>query len=288
MKKDTILHIVLLSIIAVLSFFSLYFLSLYYSVDDSFRNTFLSGIRIFNPEFTIQDASPKEVPAPGAMHVPILIYHSVRPHLLFETELLNRYTVSPAAFEKQLQYLKANNYTVVGLDYLDDALIEKIELPPKTVVLTFDDGWQNQYVYAFSLLKKYGYTATFFVYTDAIGNRGFLTWDEIKEMDNAGMTIGGHTESHPYLAQIDDPGTLREEISGGKKIIDSNLGRPTTLFAYPFGYYNDQIIKIVKEAGYTLARSTHKGAYHTPDDLYKLKGIEVTDDLNKLEKDLNN
>ncbi len=286
MKRDTVFHIVLVSIILVLSGVVFYFVSLYYSVEDTFRNSFLSGLGIFNPEFTLHDTSKGEIPVPGALHVPILIYHSVKPHQPGETSLLKRYIVEPSSFEKQLRFFKENNYTVIGLDYLAEALDQTILLPPKSIVLTFDDGWNNQYAYAFPLLKQYGYTATFFIYTNAIDHKGFLTWQQVKEMDSAGMTIGGHTKSHPYLKQVTDTALLEDEIIGGKRVLEDHLGNSITLFAYPFGYYNDTIIGIVKKAGYKTARSTYKGTYHTLQDLYKLKGIEASDDLDKLIKEL--
>jgi len=101
------------------------------------------------------------------------------------------------------------------------------------------------------------------------------------------MTIGGHTKSHPYLPSITDPDTLRREIISSKNIIEDQIGKKVNLFAYPYGHYNDQIISIVKEAGYKLARSTYKGIYNSKNDLYTLKGIEVTDDLTKFVSDIN-
>ena len=185
-----------------------------------------------------------------------------------------------------MQYLKDADYVVIGLDFLASALEQNISLPPKSVVLTFDDGWRSQYSYAFPVLKKYGFTATFFIYTDAIDHNYFLTWDQVRFMNSEGMTIGGHTKSHPYLPDVHDPAQLREEIIGGKRIIEDQIHQKIDLFAYPFGHYRDEIIAIVKEAGYTAARSAYKGINHTKDDLYKLKAVEATDDFGKFVDDL--
>lgn len=228
----------------------------------------------------------EEVPAPGALRIPILVYHSVRPHALVETPIIKRYVVDPASFEKQLTYLKENGYTVISLNYLSDALAKKVTLPPKSAIITFDDGWENQYRYAFPLLEKYGFTATFFVFTNAIGHRYFMTWDELRFMDKYRMDIGGHTKSHLYLWQITDQNTLNDEIISSKKIIEEYLGRVIDTFAYPFGHYSDQVIETVKAAGYKIARSTYPGIYHDKENIYKLKAIEVTDNFDDFVKNL--
>ncbi len=279
-KKDVLVRgIVITAVIIVVSGF-LYVLPSENSTGHAFRDSFLAGLQTVNPEFSLQDTT-EEQPAPDSLHVPILIYHSVRPHSLIEGTLLRRYTVDPKIFETQLKYLKDQGYTVISLDTLDKALAGSTTLPARPVVLTFDDGWENQYVNAFPLLKKYGDTATFYIYTSAIGHVGFLTWDQVKELDQAGMTIGGHTQTHPYLVTIKDPAVLEREIAGGKKIIEAHLGKQLTLFAYPFGHYNDKLIDVIKKAGYVSARSAYKGTHHTISDIYKLKGVEVTDDMEK-------
>ena len=176
---------------------------------------------------------------------------------------------------------------VVSFDAFVDQLLKNTPLPPKPVVITFDDGWQSQYTNAFPLLQKYGDTATFFIYTNAIGQKHFLTWQQVKNLDAAGMTIGSHTESHPYLLKITAKQRLTEEIAGSKQIIESQLGKKINFFAYPFGHYNKTIIDAVKEAGYKAARSFYRGVYNTKDDLFTLKVIKASNNFNEFVKDLN-
>ncbi len=288
MEKDTYFHIVLISIIAALGIILFYSGTLRNPGGASFEDKLISNFYKFGEEYGLQETKESAENA-GAINVPIFIYHSVRPHLDIEDKILKYYTVSPESLEKQLQYLKNNGYAVIALDYFANNLSKKITLPPKSVVLTFDDGWENQYRYAFPLLKKYGFTATFFIFTNAIDkNPHFLTWNQIKLMDEAGMTIGGHTKSHPYLLAIKDQNILTEEIFGGKKAIEDHVKKPVTVFAYPFGHYSDVIIKIVEKAGFKAARSTYRGTHHSPDDIYKLKGVEATDNFDQFVKDLNN
>ncbi len=282
--KDRNLHRVLIAGIVILAATTVYFRFIYQPTDP-YQEAFLSRISRFDLEHSLQEKATEVTP--DSVNVPILIYHSVRPHSLTESLSQKYYDVAPDSLKRQFQYLKDHNYVVIGLDYLAIALERNIILPPKSVVITFDDGWRNQYLYAFPLLRKYNYTATFFIFTDAIDHDNFLTWDQVRVMNNTGMIIGGHTESHPYLPDIKDLNTLREEIIGGKHVIEDRIGQKIDLFAYPYGHYTDKIIEIVKEAGYTAARSTYKGINHTRDDLFKLKGVEVTDDFDKFVKDLN-
>jgi peptidoglycan/xylan/chitin deacetylase (PgdA/CDA1 family) len=227
--------------------------------------------------------SPPEI---GAVHVPIFIYHSVRPHIDGENPEQDAYDVTPELLEQQLQYLKENNYTTISLDDLHDYLVNGVTPALKPVILTFDDGWHNQYVNAFPLLKKYGMTGTFYVYTNVVGKNHFLTWDEIQEMDHAGMTIGSHTKTHPYLSSLSDS-QLREEIIDSKKILEDKLGKPVNHFASPFGYTSDKVVSIIKEAGYSTARTTYRGTYHTTKDLFTLRGILVSDALQDFIRALN-
>ncbi len=287
MEKDTYFHIFLISIIVGLGVVLFYY-GVFRNFGDSFEDKLLLNFKKFDEEYELQETK-EEATGAETTNVPIFIYHSVRPHLAIENKLLKYYTVSPQSFEKQLRYLKDNGYVVIRLEYLADSLLQKIILPPKSVVLTFDDGWENQYRYAFPFLKKYGFTATFFVFTNVIDkNPSFLTWDQVKSMDEAGMAIGGHTKSHPYLFEIKDQNLLTQEISDGKKIIEEHIKKPVTIFAYPFGHYNDLLIKMVKQAGFKAARGTYRGTHHSADDIYKLKGIEATDDFGQFIKDLNN
>ncbi len=220
---------------------------------------------------------PEEKPAENALKIPIFIYHSIRPHIPTESKNQDAYDITPELFEEQLSYLKNNEYSAISLDELAHE-IEDGKAPPKQVILTFDDGWHNQYKYAFPLLKKYNMIGVFFIYTNPIGKKHFLTWDEIKEMSAAGMTIGDHTLSHPYLKTI-SMDAIKKEITNSKKIIEDNIGKPVLHFASPFGYTNEKIMTLVKEAGYETARTTHKGIYHSKNDILRLTGILVSDNF---------
>ncbi len=237
-------------------------------------------------ELSVQEIPSNEKVSSHSIRVPILVYHSIRPERPTDTDFIKSFNTEPQSFEKQMQYLKDNGYSVVSLNDLYDALTAGKKLPEKSVILNFDDGWQDQYDNAFPILKKFNYTATFFIFSSAPEHKYFMTWDEIKELDAAGMTIGSHTLNHPYLEKITDEKELEKQIFYGKKSLEKHIGKTADLFAYPFGEYNDQIISVVKSAGFKMARSIHNGRYHSLEDLYTIKAIITNSDYNRFVREL--
>jgi peptidoglycan/xylan/chitin deacetylase (PgdA/CDA1 family) len=220
--------------------------------------------------------------------VPILVYHSVSPYYPSESSIKKEYAIEPEMFEKQIQYLLDNGYQVVSLDDLSENLINNKPLPKKSFVLTFDDGWKSQYQYAFPILKKYNLTATFFIYTDPISNyHSFMNWDEIKDLDNSGMTIGDHTKTHPYISAKLDDKTLRTEIIGSKKTIEDHLGKQISFFAYPFYHYTPEAENIVKEAGFKAARGGYTSIKNNLQNILTLRGIQAPNNMEDFIKEIN-
>lgn len=239
---------------------------------------YLENFFQYQPEESLVSAT-KEVPM---VKVPIIIYHSVRPYIQGESILQDRYDVTPEFFEQQLVYLRDHGYTTIGPNEIANYIRLGTTTPTaKPVMLSFDDGWENQYKYAFPLLKKYKMTATFYVYTKPIDahKTSYLSWDQIREMDTAGMTIGSHTLSHPLLKHS-LPVDIHKEIFESKKVLERELKKPILNFAQPFGYSNPEIESVIKEAGYLAARGTHKGVLHSKADLYDLQGYFVSDNFN--------
>ena len=213
---------------------------------------------------------PSAAVAPASVRVPIMVYHLTRPCRKTDSSQVREFDTSPALMDEEFKYLSDNGYTSITPDDLANVLTKGAPLPPKPVMLTFDDGWEVQYLDALPLLKKYHFVGTFYIYTNAIGHKHYLTWNEVKAMDKAGMEIAGHTKSHPYLVSITDEKVLQDEIAGGKRIIEAQLGHPITAFAVPFGHYDEQIIQTAKDAGYTTLRTTYPGVIHTTSDLFSL------------------
>lgn len=223
---------------------------------------------------------------PEALRIPIFIYHNVRPDYFGETRSQKAFSITPALFETQLTYLHDNGYTTITMDQLAIDLREGTTSSLKPVVLSFDDGWKDQYTYAFPLLKKYHDVATFYIYTKPISSYpAFLTWEQIKEMNVAGMEIGSHTLTHPYLSKL-TPGQMKTEIFESKTILEQHLGHPILHFASPYGYTSPQLVALLQEAGYQTGRTTYKGAYHSQVDTMRLTGFLVHNTMRDFEWDL--
>jgi peptidoglycan/xylan/chitin deacetylase (PgdA/CDA1 family) len=221
------------------------------------------------------------------VRVPILVYHSIAPYRTDMSRLVKEFTVPPETFDAQLRYLQQNGYTVISFESLVNAMSSpSAPLPEKPVVLTFDDGWEDLYRHAFPLLVKYHDSGTFFIFTNAIGDRDFMTWSQLKTMQAAGMDIESHSISHPFLSAMTDKAKLWKEIEGSREIIASHLERAPDIFAYPYGSYNELDIAMLKAAGYRAARADIGApaaapmlVANTTDELYKLPGIEVTNNF---------
>lgn len=204
--------------------------------------------------------------------LPILVYHIVRPSHPSDSAAVRAIALTPETFDAEMNYLQSAGYHVVRFSDLEAYFANGASLPSKPIIISFDDGWKDQFKYAFPILEKYRYPATFFVFTNAIGNKGFLAWSDLREFISAGMTVGDHSRSHPYLARITSTSTLWDEINGSKLLLEEQLGVPINEFAYPFGSYNAVIVSLVQEAGYKSART----------DSYDNSGKQSTDRLFEL------
>ena len=183
-----------------------------------------------------------------------------------------------------MKYLQDNRYHVVSFASLEVFFKEGTELPAQPIIITFDDGWEDQYTLAFPILAKYHYGATFFVVTNYIGDRGFLSFDQLREMSNAGMEIGSHSRSHPHLGRIQDADVLRDEILGSKKTLEAKLSVPINEFAYPYGSYNAAAVAMVESAGYKAARASNFGIRHYQNETFGLSAITAPGDLAMFER----
>ncbi len=172
-----------------------------------------------------------------------------------------------------MKYLHDSGFTTISLDQLYDAYQGKAVLPEKPIVLTFDDGYPDNYTVAFPVLKQNNFKATFFVSTGAVGP-GMMTWDQLKEMQEYGMSIESHTVNHFDLRTL-APAQQRKELAGSKQAIESKLGTKVKFFCYPSGKYNDVTLKILNEFGYKLAVTTVYGNAKLGDPLLQLKRIRI-------------
>ncbi len=205
--------------------------------------------------------NPRGVTTAGYQTVPILTYHRVGPHV-------NRMIVTPDAFEAQLEFLKRNDYRVIRLSDLPDFLEGRKQLPKRAVAITFDDGHVSSYQNAFPLLKKYGFPATYYLYTDFLGARDALTWAQIREMHESGLIdFQAHSKSHSNLivkgADESEPRyreRLDVEIRQPRDLIQRHVPARVIQFAYPYGDANEAVLDRLAQAGnYKLGLTVNPG-----------------------------
>lgn len=227
----------------------------------------------------------------GYQTVPILSYHN------FSLDRsTSRMTVTKAAFEEQMKLLRDKGYRVITMDQLFDFLDFRAQIPKKSVVITIDDGWRSAYDIAFPILRKYGYPATLFVYTDLIvGSEKTLSWDLIQEMANNGMDIQGHTKTHRNLTLMDKKESFAEyfeaiakELSASAGVIKAKVGKEIKYLSYPNGETNHLVIELAKKYGYRGAFTVRRegNPFFIHDYRVNRSMIYGDFDLNQFEKNL--
>ena len=191
--------------------------------------------------------------------------------------------VRPDDFEAQRKYLSENGYHTISPDELYDSLAGTGELPENPVLITFDDGYVDNYTNAYPILKKYGFKATIFVITSFLGkDKNYMTWDQARELDANGISIESHTVDHKSMTDLTDE-QLRMELVESKKKAEKELGHPVEYMAYPTGTYNLHIAEMVKEAGYKAAFTIKYGNVDKASNIYALERVPIfhTEDTNK-------
>ena len=217
----------------------------------------------------------------GQYVAPIIMYHSVNPDAVAE----NRLAVPTEAFERQMRFLKEHHYNVLSLESLAGLIKEKKKIPRKSIAITFDDGYKDNYIYAFPILKKYNLPATMFIIVDEVGRpqADRLSWDEIKTMQDSGIiTFGSHTLGHEHLPDIKSEQDLKKQIFDSMGILEEKLNKKITIFSYPNGGFNDRVRRIVIDAGYKLAVATNPGKKFANDDIFALKRLRISANCNNL------
>jgi len=197
----------------------------------------------------------------GIQTIPILTYHR------FSNDCSSPLCVRSSIFENQMKYLKENDFHIISPEQLLAFLEYKQGLPKKSVLITMDDGYRSVYEIAYPILKKYGFTATLFIYTNFVGVSNMaITWDQLKELKANGFSIGSHTISHSDLTMREEGETeadwmarIDKELFGSKQILDKKLDQDTISLAYPYGKYDQSSIKTARKAGYKIAMSVQRG-----------------------------
>lgn len=192
-------------------------------------------------------------------YIPVIMYHDITPVKDVD------YDVTPQELEEHFALLKAEGFNPITMDQMVRHLEAGSSLPPKPVLLTFDDNYRGQYLYAFPLLKKYNFPAVWSVHTAFVGSpqgKPKATWEELKEMVESGLvTVASHTVNHRNFGDL-TPAEIDRELQESKKILEEKLGRPVNYFTYPEGTYTEPVKEQVRNAGYRAALSMSLDPYY--------------------------
>ncbi len=241
--------------------------------------------------------------APPARKLPILMYHSVSDAAEAGAAPYYRTTTSPARFAAQMRWLRERGCRGValraGLAWLRSEADAGPSGEPRPVALTFDDGFRDFATAAFPVLQQFGYAATVFLPTAFIGGNGAgtrpdaptrksfkskecLTWEEVRELDRAGIEFGSHTVSHPVLYDLSWP-QIESELRHSKNALDERLDHASTAFAYPYAYpeadaaFTRSFEDLLQGAGYDCAVTTRIGRVGAADNARALRRLPVND-----------
>lgn len=203
------------------------------------------------------------------VRIPILMYHSIS-----DENPANSLMVPPSMFEEQMAWLEENGFTAMNLDEAIEAM-ETGKVPKNPVVITFDDGYMDNYKSAFPILKNHNLKATFFVITDGVDDGYYMSSDMLKEMHSEGMSIESHTANHLELNKLSREDAY-ESIKRAQDFLRDNIGSDGNYLCYPVGRYSDETIEICKELGIKASVTTESGTSSISDGRFKLKRVRIS------------
>lgn len=234
----------------------------------------------------IEKIYQREIVKKKKYEMPVIMYHRV---IKDESEKgVHGTYVTVEQFEEQMKYLKKKGYeTVTFKDLLNNRYKQRFDKDKKWIMLTFDDGYKDNYENAFPILKKYQFKGIIYVLdgieynkwdVDNPGNPEkrftLMNQDELLEMQNYGIEFGGHTSTHPRLAELSTE-QVKSEIINSKSNIEKIIGKELLSFAYPYGSLNEEVKRIPQEAGYKFAVATDSGSIVVSDDLFEIRRIGI-------------
>lgn len=216
-----------------------------------------------------EEAAPAPLPpVEDDVKVLVLNYHMVN-------SMFISLAIEPDDFDWQMKYLVDHGYHSISTDELYDFLAGKGTLPDRPVLITFDDGYVDNYTTAYPILKKYNLKATIFIVTGFVSKRnGYLTWDQLREMEKNGITAQSHTVTHAPLPELPDE-RIREELALSKRQAETELGHPIDFIAYPTGVHDLHIVGIAKEAGYKGGFTVKYGNVDRNSNVYALERVPI-------------
>ncbi|MGQ0665540.1 MAG: polysaccharide deacetylase family protein [Nitrospiraceae bacterium] len=200
------------------------------------------------------------------------MYHRVLDRNELSDQIHAGMYVTREVFSQHLLQL-SKNYQVVRMDELLEWMAGCREFSKPPCVISFDDGWGDNYSNAFPLLKKHKLPAHVFLATEMIGSAGYMTWDQVRKMEREGIVMGSHTATHAVLTALDEE-QVRWELASSKETIEKQLGRSCLWFCYPKGEHNQFTYKLVQEF-YSAALTVEHGVVSRGDDPFTIRRIGI-------------
>lgn len=215
-------------------------------------------------------------------YLPILTYHRLLPQSPSQKMDPKRISVSAGQFRAHLRWLRRFGYQTVSLADYPEQLRNRQSLPLKSFAITFDDGYEDVLTLGLPILQEMGFTATVFAVPGENGgvNRWddgkarLMTEDQLRQLQKAGITIGAHTCSHVHLPQVSGD-MARREVTESKTKLERILNQPVTLFAYPYGEYNESSEQAVQAAGFRAAFATDRAPREHENHLFHLRRVVI-------------
>ncbi len=221
-------------------------------------------------------AAVRQVPMTSAYAVPVLMYHRIDDLSPREerSPLMRDLTVSPAEFEAQVRYLAENGFTFLLASDVERAVREGQPLPERSIAITMDDGYKDNFEKAFPILQKYHACATIFMVTNNFDKPDRLSWGEVLTMRDGGVGYGSHTVTHADLTALPQD-RLDYELVESKRVLERGLGSVITDIAYPSGEYNDVVIERARAAGYLAGWKKGGGPVQPGAEAFMLPRVRV-------------
>ncbi len=210
---------------------------------------------------------------PSSGGIPVLEYHMITDHPREDAQI---YNVPPKVFEEHLNYLEEQGYTTITMLEFMKARKGKLELPEKPVILTFDDGYADNYEEMLPILEAHGMKATVYMITNMIGQPGYLTWEQLRDMQERGVEIGSHTANHLPLTGL-PPKEREDELKLSKLILEWNGIRTVFSLSYPNGKYDDALPELLRQNEYLTAVTGDPGLNTFRTNPYLMHRVNIPD-----------
>lgn len=209
------------------------------------------------------------------LNIPIITYHYIEVVTDKRDFLRSNMAITPYELKRQILELKDQGYSFIFIKDIPKLLHMKTSPTGKYIALTFDDGYRDFYTDAYPVLRETGVRGTVFVISGFLNYQNYMTDDQLKEVAGSGIVeVGAHTISHLELTSI-PPENADSEIVGSKDFLETKLGMKVESFSYPYGRFNENIIQMVKDAGYSSAVSDTSGTSQSLNNLYFLSRVRV-------------